>query len=74
MDIVVRILRGVDLDDEMDMLEVESSGDDISGKEDSIGLSQELFNDSLSSSSFEFAVNTEDVVLQFWEIFEVEIE
>lgn len=74
MDIVVRILRGVDLDDEMDMLEVDSSGDDISGKEDSIGLSQELFNDSLSSSSFEFAVNTEDVVLQFWEIFEVEIE
>lgn len=74
MNIVIRILRWIDLDDEMYMFEVDSAGYHISSEKHSVGLSQKLLNDSLSPSSFKFSMNAEDVILQSWEVAEVEIQ
>lgn len=62
MNIVVRILRGVCLYYKVDVLEIYSSRDDVCSEQDSVGLFEELLDDSLSPASFEFSVDSINVV------------
>lgn len=62
VDVVVGIFGRVYLQDEVDVFEVDAPGDDVSGKQDSVVVTEELLDDFLSFACFEFAVNAVDVL------------
>ena len=74
MDVVIRVLGRVDLKNEVNMLKINASRDDISSKEDSIALAKKVLDDSLSSSGFEFSVDAVDVVLGCWQGGKVKVQ
>lgn len=77
MYVVIRIFGRVGLHNEMHVFKIYSSGDNICSKEDPVGLLKELFDNSLSSASFEFSMNSVDVIFTFKvasEHLEVEID
>lgn len=65
MDVVVGILRRVDLDNEMNMIEINSSGDDVGGKQAATRFVEECFDKLLSSLCLEFSMETNDFLLFF---------
>lgn len=74
MDVVIRIFGRIDLKNEVNMLKIYPSRNYICCKEDSITFAEEVFDDSLSSSGLEFAVDSVDVVLCCWKAGEVKIQ
>lgn len=65
MHVVVGILRRVDLDDEMNMVEIDSSGNHICGKQAAVRFVEKSFDKLLSSLRLEFSMKTNDLFLFF---------
>lgn len=63
MYVVIWVFWRIHLQDEMNVLEIDSTGNNVSSKQHATVSAQKLINDSFSSFAFEFAVDAGDAIV-----------